>query len=78
MGALAVNSRPPNVSDGQARDQLEKRGAKDRGVRDWIRVRAKWIKRDWRLYALLSLPMLFLIVFNYIPLVGRDYAFRNF
>lgn len=36
------------------------------------------IKKDWQLYSLLILPILFLIVFKYIPMIGNVIAFRKF
>jgi putative aldouronate transport system permease protein len=32
----------------------------------------------WQLYALISVPLAFLIVFNYIPMVGAQLAFRDY
>jgi len=34
--------------------------------------------RDWRLYSFLVLPVLFLLVFRYIPMIGNVIAFRRF
>lgn len=39
---------------------------------------AKAIKKDWQLYSLLILPILYLIVFQYLPMVGNVIAFRKF
>src|SRR5690348_4005437 len=36
------------------------------------------IKRDWRLYTLLVLPLLYLLIFRYLPMVGNVIAFRQF
>ncbi|MGH2618661.1 MAG: ABC transporter permease, partial [Thermomicrobiales bacterium] len=44
-----------------------------RGVQTW-----KAIRRDWRLYVMLALPILYLIVFKYWPMYGIQIAFRNF
>jgi multiple sugar transport system permease protein/putative aldouronate transport system permease protein len=41
-------------------------------------LRRRDIKRDWQLYAMLSLPILFLIVFNYWPMFGLQIAFKDF
>lgn len=38
----------------------------------------KAIKKDWQLYSLLILPILYLIVFQYLPMVGNVIAFRKF
>lgn len=39
----------------------------------WVRFR-----RDWQLYALLALPLAYLLIFKYIPLVGAQIAFRDY
>jgi putative aldouronate transport system permease protein len=36
------------------------------------------LRRDWQLYSLLVLPVLFLLVFRYIPMAGNVIAFRRF
>jgi len=37
-----------------------------------------YLKRYWQLYALLILPMTFLIIFRYWPMLGAQIAFRNY
>ncbi|MCA4134287.1 sugar ABC transporter permease [Arthrobacter sp. M4] len=36
------------------------------------------IKRDWRLYTLIILPLLYFLVFRYLPMIGNVIAFRRF
>ncbi len=36
------------------------------------------MRRRWQLYALLALPLLYIIVFSYIPILGAQIAFRNY
>jgi len=36
------------------------------------------LRRDWRLYSLALLPLLFLLVFRYVPMLGNVIAFRRF
>lgn len=36
------------------------------------------IIRDWRLYTFLVVPVLFLLVFRYVPMIGNVIAFRRF
>lgn len=36
------------------------------------------IRKGWRLYALLALPLLYIIVFKYAPMYGAQIAFKNF
>ncbi|MBA4493478.1 ABC transporter permease [Paenactinomyces guangxiensis] len=38
----------------------------------------KTIKKDWQLYSLLVLPIIYLVVFKYIPMIGNMIAFRRF
>ncbi|NDL60953.1 ABC transporter permease [Phytoactinopolyspora mesophila] len=42
--------------------------------RNWRRT----LKRDWQLYALAILPLAFLAIFRYAPMVGNVIAFRTF
>lgn len=44
----------------------------------WQQGLVKSIKRDWRLYALLALPLIFVIVFKYAAYPGLRIAFMNF
>lgn len=44
-------------------------------------ARTTWrraLRRDWRLYTLLILPIVFLLVFRYVPMAGNIIAFRRF
>jgi putative aldouronate transport system permease protein len=36
------------------------------------------LRRDWRLYSLAVLPLLFFLVFRYVPMLGNVIAFRRF
>lgn len=36
------------------------------------------IKRHWQLYVILFLPMVYLIIFKYMPILGSQIAFRNY
>jgi len=36
------------------------------------------LRKDWRLYSFVVLPVLFLIVFRYVPILGNVVAFRRF
>ena len=49
----------------------DKRGG--RGSRLWLRIR-----RNWQLYALLALPLIWLVVFKYWPMYGAQIAFRQY
>lgn len=39
---------------------------------------SKILKKDWQLYSLLVLPVIFLLIFRYVPMVGNVIAFRRF
>jgi putative aldouronate transport system permease protein len=38
----------------------------------------KVLKKDWQLYSLLVLPIIYLLVFKYLPMLGNIIAFRKF
>ena len=42
--------------------------------------RSKWIlaRRSWQMYLFLLLPLVYLIVFKYIPMAGVQIAFRQY
>ncbi|MEV3858765.1 ABC transporter permease subunit [Streptomyces sp. NPDC050095] len=44
------------------------------GTRPWRRA----LRRDWQLYSLAVLPLLFFLVFRYLPMIGNVIAFRRF
>jgi putative aldouronate transport system permease protein len=46
-----------------------------------LRKKDTWgraLRRDWRLYTFLVLPVLFLLIFQYLPMLGNIIAFRRF
>src|SRR6187551_681834 len=44
------------------------------GRRTWRQA----IRRDWQLYSLALAPLLFFLVFRYLPMIGNVIAFRRF
>lgn len=36
------------------------------------------LKQNWQLYVLVLLPLIFIIIFNYVPIYGAQIAFRRF
>ena len=38
----------------------------------------KNIRRHWQLYFVIALPLIYLVMFKYVPLVGSQIAFRNY
>lgn len=50
-----------------------KKVKRERSGRLWLRIR-----RNWQLYVLLALPVVWLIVFRYAPMYGAQIAFRQY
>lgn len=51
------------------------------GRRGARRPRTTWreaVAKDWRLYTFLVLPVIFLVIFRYLPMAGNIIAFRRF
>ncbi len=44
----------------------------------WVRRFRKYYLSRWQLYLLLTLPIVYLILFDYIPMAGAQIAFRKF
>lgn len=66
---------------------VEKRGAAQhpppqagarRGARPRSRTWRRALRRDWQLYSLAVLPLIFFAVFRYAPMLGNVIAFRRF
>ncbi len=70
-----LSTRATQVITTEPRDR---KGRRRRGgsqpKRNWRRTLA----RDWRLYTFLILPILFLLVFKYLPMLGNVIAVRRF
>lgn len=43
-----------------------------------LKILAALIRKDWQLYSLLVLPIVYLIIFKYGPMIGNVIAFRRF
>ena len=54
-------------------DPPRQRAQARRGAQSWTALR-----RNWQLYAMLVLPVLYILVFHYWPMYGVQIAFRNF
>ncbi|MEV4831411.1 ABC transporter permease [Micromonospora sp. CA-248260] len=63
--------RPPPAAPGQAAANPAPRR---RRRRSWRRS----LRRDWQLYSLAVVPLLFFLVFRYLPMIGNVIAFRRF
>lgn len=49
-----------------------------KGLRGAPRGWRRSLRRDWQLYSLVVLPLLFLLIFRYVPMLGNVIAFRRF
>ena len=52
--------------------------AKQRGASQKIKTLKKGILRHWQMYFIVFLPVLWLILFQYTPLIGSQIAFRDY
>lgn len=80
---MSVNSNVVLADAIELREEAEDEQRKaDRGRRSrppkQRRTWRKALKRDWRLYSLLVLPIIFLLIFRYVPMAGNVIAFRRF
>jgi putative aldouronate transport system permease protein len=68
MSALTTSGRPPEtVAEPPAPEVRARR-------RTW----RESLRRDWQLYSLAVLPLLFFLIFRYLPMLGNVIAFRRF
>ncbi|MEU3850309.1 ABC transporter permease subunit [Streptomyces sp. NPDC029554] len=72
--STSTTPAPRGTEDGPAA-----RAAPRRGKRAPARTgRRRAVRRDWQLYSLAILPLLFFLVFRYLPMIGNVIAFRRF
>ncbi|MEV4686068.1 ABC transporter permease [Microbacterium sp. LWH3-1.2] len=77
---LSLVGDPPPVNETRAittapaRRRLFRSDRSPRAKQSWRRALA----RDWRLYTFLIAPLIFLLVFKYVPMLGNIIAFRRF
>ncbi|MBO1753340.1 sugar ABC transporter permease [Actinotalea sp. BY-33] len=62
------------LSDGAAAVAIARTSRGAYPQRSW----RKTLRRDWQLYSLLVLPLIFLLIFRYMPMAGNVIAFRRF
>jgi putative aldouronate transport system permease protein len=73
MSAPATLHGPPGTPEARpAAPELARRP--HRRHRGWRRS----LRRDWQLYSLAILPLLFFLIFRYLPIAGNVIAFRRF
>ncbi|MEH1122968.1 ABC transporter permease [Micromonospora sp. CPCC 206061] len=73
MSTPTVNAPPP----GAVRPEPALAAA-TRRVKPPKRTWRQALRRDWQLYSLAILPLLFFLVFRYLPMLGNVIAFRRF
>ena len=50
----------------------------DVNVRAGSRTPLNKVRKVWRLYALIAIPLIYIIIFKYVPMYGAQIAFKNF
>ncbi|QEO08964.1 ABC transporter permease [Protaetiibacter larvae] len=72
---MSVNNVIAEVDEARPDDDVTPpRRRAVRATPSWRKV----LKNDWRLYSLLVLPIVFLLVFRYLPMAGNIIAFRRY
>jgi len=69
---------PPATPPAQADRTQKARSTAWRGRSDGRPPLRKVLRRDWQIYSLAVLPLLFFLVFRYLPMLGNVIAFRRF
>ncbi|MFE1942003.1 ABC transporter permease [Streptomyces massasporeus] len=72
--STSTTSAPPGTQDQPPGRAAPRRGKRANARTGWRRA----LRRDWQLYSLAILPLLFFLVFRYLPMVGNIIAFRRF
>lgn len=73
-GDAQPSSETRMITTARPERRLFRRDRTPRAKQTWRRALA----RDWRIYTFLLVPILFLLVFRYIPMLGNVIAFRRF
>ncbi|MER5832107.1 ABC transporter permease subunit [Streptomyces sp. NPDC002130] len=72
--STSTTPAPPGTQDQPPARAAPRRGKRARDRTGWRRA----LRRDWQLYSLAILPLLFFLVFRYLPMIGNVIAFRRF
>ncbi|MEU3888426.1 ABC transporter permease subunit [Streptomyces sp. NPDC029041] len=72
--STSTTSAPPGSTDQPPARAAPLGGKRAPTRRAWRRA----LRRDWQLYSLAILPLLFFLVFRYLPMIGNVIAFRRF
>jgi putative aldouronate transport system permease protein len=84
MTDVRANATSPSVGtprSGSGRDLVASPHTDDPGPPAGKRNNGSWsraFRRDWQLYTLAILPLVFFLVFRYLPMAGNVIAFRRF
>lgn len=73
MSTPRVLDLPAGTGDGPE-PVVERTGPPVRRTNTWARA----LRKDWQLYSLVVLPVLFLLIFRYLPMIGNIIAFRRY
>ncbi|MFJ8595437.1 ABC transporter permease [Streptomyces sp. NPDC093598] len=72
--STSTTPAPPGTQDPPPARAAPRRGRRTPAPTGWRRA----LRRDWQLYSLAILPLLFFLVFRYLPMIGNVIAFRRF
>ena len=72
--STSTTSAPPGTQDPPPAGPPMARGRRTNARTGWRQA----LRRDWQLYSLAVLPLLFFLVFRYLPMIGNVIAFRRF
>ncbi|WP_406496052.1 ABC transporter permease subunit [Streptomyces sp. NBC_01604] len=74
MSTSTTSAPPPGTQDPPPARAAPRRRTRKGARPGWRRT----LRRDWQLYSLAVLPLLFFLVFRYLPMIGNVIAFRRF
>ncbi|MER7476292.1 ABC transporter permease subunit [Streptomyces sp. NPDC126510] len=72
--STSTTPAPPGAQGRPSARAAPRRGKRVPDRTGWRRA----LRRDWQLYSLAILPLLFFLVFRYLPMIGNVIAFRRF
>ncbi|WP_448061297.1 ABC transporter permease [Cellulomonas hominis] len=73
-----MTTTAPQTRAAPHRSSSAPRRRRSRGRTDGRRPWRKALRRDWQLYSLAVLPLIFFALFRYLPMAGNAIAFRRF
>ena len=73
MSTPTTSAPPPGTQDPPP-SRTPPRRTRSPSRTGWRRA----LRKDWQLYSLAVLPLLFFLVFRYLPMIGNVIAFRRF